>query len=67
MLAQGIPMLKLDIATMMALARQRGGRCISTLYFNSTVPLRWECASGHQWEAVQRASEKELGVQIVRV
>jgi len=58
MLAQGIMMLKLDIATMTALARKRGGRCISTLYVNSTVPLLWECASGHQWSAVPASIRK---------
>ncbi len=51
-------MLKLDIATMMALARKRGGRCISTIYVNSTVPLLWECASGHQWSAVPASIRK---------
>ncbi len=51
-------MLKLDIATMIALARKRGGRCISTLYVNSTVPLLWECASGHQWSAVPASIRK---------
>jgi hypothetical protein len=51
-------MLKLGIATMMALARERGGRCISTLYVNATVPLLWECASGHQWSAVPASIRK---------
>jgi hypothetical protein len=51
-------MLKLGIATMMALARKRGGRCISTLYANSTAPLVWECASGHQWSAVPASIRK---------
>jgi len=44
-------MLKLGIANMMTLARRRGGRCISTFYFNSTLPLLWECARVHQWSA----------------
>ena len=51
-------MLKLGIATMMALARERGGRCISTLYVNATVPLLWECVSGHQWSAVPASIRK---------
>jgi len=51
-------MLKLGIATMMALARRRGGRCISTRYVSSTVPLLWECASGHQWNAVPASIRK---------
>jgi hypothetical protein len=51
-------MLKLGIATMLALARRRGGRCLSTLYVNSTVPLLWQCASGHQWTAVPASIRK---------
>jgi hypothetical protein len=51
-------MLKLGIEEMMALARKRGGRCVSTLYVNSTVPLRWECARGHEWNAVPASIRK---------
>ena len=58
MLVQGTLMLKLDIATMMALARKRGGRCISTRYVNSVAPLLWECASGHRWGAVPASIRK---------
>ena len=58
MLARGIMMPKLGIATMIALARKRGGRCISTLYVSSTVPLLWECANGHRWNAVPASIRK---------
>ena len=58
MLAQGTLMLKLDIATMMTLARKRGGRCISPRYVNSVAPLLWECASGHRWSAVPSSIRK---------
>ena len=58
MLAQGTLMLKLDIATMTALARKRGGRCVSTCYVNSVAPLLWECASGHRWSAVPASIRK---------
>jgi hypothetical protein len=51
-------MRKLDIDTMKVLARERGGRCISTLYVNSTHPLLWQCASGHQWSAVPASIRK---------
>jgi len=51
-------MLKLSIATMIALARKRRGRCISTLYVSSTVPLLWECARGHRWSAVPASIRK---------
>jgi hypothetical protein len=45
-------MKKLSLQAMVALARGRGGRCISTFYINSTVPLVWECAAGHRWSSV---------------
>jgi hypothetical protein len=51
-------MLKLGIWTMAALARKRGGRCLSSVYVNSAVPLRWECARGHQWRAVPASIRK---------
>ena len=35
-----------------AIARARGGRCLSTKYVNATTHLRWRCAEGHEWEAV---------------
>ena len=41
----------LTIQAMISLARARGGRCISTFYVNSAVPLLWECAIGHRWSA----------------
>jgi hypothetical protein len=37
---------------MMSLAQRRGGRCLSPLYVNSSVPLLWECGIGHQWSAL---------------
>ena len=35
-----------------ALARARGGLCLSTEYVNARTHLRWRCAEGHEWEAV---------------
>jgi hypothetical protein len=43
---------------MRVFARKRGGRCIPTLYVNSTVSLLWECASGHRWHAVPASVRK---------
>lgn len=51
-------MKKLNLQAMVSLARGRGGRCISTLYINSTVPLGWECAAGHRWSSVPAAIRK---------
>lgn len=32
-------------------ARERNGKCLSSIYVNSKEPLRWECSRGHQWNA----------------
>jgi hypothetical protein len=37
-----------------ALARSRGGECLSEKYDDSEVNLRWRCARGHVWEASLR-------------
>lgn len=41
-----------SLATMRALARERGGRCVSRRYVNISTPLEWECADGHRWTAI---------------
>jgi len=38
-----------------AIAEERGGKCLSTLYLNSQSPLKWRCAKGHEWFARPRA------------
>ncbi|WP_322062938.1 hypothetical protein [Paraburkholderia sp. J63] len=40
------------LAEVRQLAAERGGRCLSTEYMNSNTHLLWECANGHQWQAV---------------
>lgn len=35
-----------------AVARARGGVCLSTEYVDACTHLRWRCAEGHEWEAV---------------
>lgn len=37
--------------TMMEVAEQRGGVCLSERYINNATPLRWRCARGHEWMA----------------
>jgi hypothetical protein len=37
---------------MQNIARQRGGECLSTKYFNGTSRLLWQCRVGHQWKTV---------------
>ncbi len=43
-------MFKASIADMKALARSRGGDCLSDDYAGVDAKLRWRCASGHIWE-----------------
>jgi len=45
---------KLDdrLIEMKHLATDRGGHCLSEKYLNDSTKLLWECAKGHQWEAV---------------
>jgi hypothetical protein len=40
-----------SIEDMRELAKDRGGRCLSSAYLNANTKLIWECAEGHQWEA----------------
>ncbi len=39
------------IEEMQRIAEERGGKCLSNIYTNSSTKLLWECAKGHQWEA----------------
>jgi hypothetical protein len=40
-----------NIETYQKVAIERGGKLISDKYINSSSPLLWECAKGHQWKA----------------
>lgn len=33
------------------IAEQKGGKCLSKRYNNSTTKLLWECSQGHRWNA----------------
>jgi hypothetical protein len=37
---------------MQALAKQRGGQCLSRQYLGGKTKLNWKCQKGHCWEAV---------------
>ena len=37
---------------MKQIAKERGGKCLSTEYINCFSKLLWECSEGHQWEAI---------------
>lgn len=43
---------------MTSLARERRGRCISTIYVNSVTQLLWRCEVGHEWGAVPASIQK---------
>lgn len=40
---------KLEFEQMRQIARERGGRCLSTAYRNGRTPLLWECSQRHRW------------------
>jgi len=42
---------KLTIERMKLIAKERGGRCLSSDYKNAHTKLLWECVYGHQWKA----------------
>jgi len=39
------------IDDMQAIAKARGGQCLSEAYINDQTKLLWECSEGHQWWA----------------
>ena len=43
--------IKLDLKELKAIAKQRGGQCLSKEYINNRTKLRWKCQRGHEWEA----------------
>ena len=51
--------MKLTIAEMRQLAKERGGKCLSKKYVDSNTKLSWECAEKHQWKA--RPSHIKVG------
>ena len=44
--------VKFTIEEMQAVARERGGKCLSEKYINTAHKLKWQCKEGHQWEAL---------------
>ncbi len=43
--------VKGTIEEMRSIAKERGGKCLSSTYVNAHRNLLWECTKGHQWEA----------------
>ena len=42
----------LTIEEMRALAKEKGGKCLSEKYVNNKTDLLWQCKDGHTWNAV---------------
>jgi len=42
---------KLTIEQMRAVAKSRGGKCLSKKYINVHTSLEWECKEGHRWKS----------------
>lgn len=57
---------KLGLKLMRTIARERGGRCVSTEYVNASTRLEWECHIGHRWFAPSFDPERAL-VSTVRL
>jgi hypothetical protein len=45
----GLERITLDDA--LAIAKLRGGECLSTVFLNSHTPMKWKCKEDHEWEA----------------
>lgn len=41
---------KVTIETMQALAKAKGGKCLSAVYINNNTKLKWQCKRGHIWQ-----------------
>ena len=48
----------LTIDDMRMIAKERGGQCLSGEYVNSQTKLKWQCANGHEWEAIPSSIKK---------
>lgn len=44
-----------NISGLQKIAKQRGGKLLSTEYLNDQQKLLWECSKGHQWQTTYHA------------
>jgi len=42
---------KYTIKDVKALAKEKGGKCLSKVYVNANTKLQWKCKEGHKWHA----------------
>ena len=40
------------LEVMQEFAKEKGGKCLSTVYINSDTKLKWGCNKGHTWDAL---------------
>ena len=57
----------MTIEEMQAIVSARRGRCLSSVYENSRLPLEWECARGHRWWVEARCMTGRISVASVSV
>ncbi|WP_442961279.1 zinc-ribbon domain-containing protein [Pseudomonas sp. Ant30-3] len=50
--------LRGTLEELLAIARVRGGECLSPDYLNRITPLTWRCARGHTWQAAPASIKK---------
>lgn len=50
--------VRLTLDALRHLAAGRNGRCLSDAYVNNHTPLTWQCAEGHQWQAIPSAIKR---------
>jgi hypothetical protein len=50
--------VKLTIGEMREIAKSRGGKCLSKIYVNKKVKLKWQCSKGHIWKATPDAVKR---------
>ena len=43
---------RLTLEECQTVAKERGGKCLSTKYINSVTKMKWECEKGHTWESI---------------
>ena len=66
--------MRSNLDSMHALAQEKGGSCLSTVYVDAKSRLEWECAVGHRWfakpDAIRRGwcptcsfDQKRLGIE----
>ena len=49
---------RLHIKEIYAIAKSRGGKCLSQTYVNANTHLLWECEKGHQWKAIPNSIKR---------